>query len=64
MAVKTFIIKASWRSTAKLLKIEARSAEEALLKAERSRQTKGAMTIKVIGCRFDIRSSQKKGVRC
>ena len=43
----TYIVKASWRATAKLLRIEARTPEEALLKAMKRKDTKGHLTLQI-----------------
>jgi hypothetical protein len=46
--LKTYIIKAAWRSTSKLLKVKASSPEEALEKAKKAKENKGCSVISLI----------------
>jgi hypothetical protein len=49
--MKTYIVKASWRSTAKLLKVQAKDRNEALEKASRRRDIEGYLDLKVTSWR-------------
>jgi hypothetical protein len=45
---KVYIIKAAWRATSKLLRIEAKDADEALKKAKKAKENRGCLVISLI----------------
>lgn len=49
--LNTYVIKASWPATSKLIKIEAKDAEQAIAKAMKNRQIKGSETVKIVEVR-------------
>ena len=58
--LKTFIVKAQYSATAKLFKIVAKDAEQALAKAKRNKHAKGCHSLTIAGSRGVIPTVLKR----